>query len=238
MMNLMKAEGEAKKEAKPKEVLDWHKAAFEDIDKLGPMKKNEKGVLHFDYFKDLMLILSRHARASFATYKQAAIEKRRKLLKEFKLNEYSELVKDLVETEEKAINSVTDAALAHIGLSEEEYMMNQEIIMMNDPGYKQFFMQTQQAPEYDHNKNPTITREKAKEIFIVQEKMRFTTMKSIMEKAMKNPAFTQQAQMEQMIEGMVANARIVDTIFEKHGVDEDEQTHAVLKYGLMEDPEC
>jgi hypothetical protein len=44
--------------------------------------------------------------------------------------------------------------------------------------------------------------------------------------------------MEQMIEGMVANARIVDTIFEKHGVEEDEQTHAVLKYGLMEDPEC
>jgi hypothetical protein len=48
-------------------LLDWHKAAFEDIDKLGPVKKNEMGGLHFDYFKDLMLILSRHARASFAT---------------------------------------------------------------------------------------------------------------------------------------------------------------------------
>ena len=116
-------------------------------------------------------------------------------------------------------------------------MMTQQIIMMN-PEYQQILMQTQQAPEYDQNKEPTITREKAREIFMDQEEMRVTTMKVIMEKAMKNPAFTQQAQMEQMIEGMVANARIVDTIFEKHGVEEDEQTHAVLKYGLMEDPEC
>jgi hypothetical protein len=44
--------------------------------------------------------------------------------------------------------------------------------------------------------------------------------------------------MEQMIEAMIANARIVDTIFEKHGVDEEEMTHSVLKYKLMEDPEC
>jgi hypothetical protein len=41
-----------------------------------------------------------------------------------------------------------------------------------------------------------------------------------------------------MIEGMVANARIIDTIFEKHGIDEDEMNQATLKYNLMEDPEC
>jgi hypothetical protein len=34
--------------------------------------------------------------------------------------------------------------------------------------------------------------------------------------------FSPEGQMEQMIEAMIANARIVDTIFEKHGVDEDE----------------
>jgi hypothetical protein len=41
-----------------------------------------------------------------------------------------------------------------------------------------------------------------------------------------------------MIEGMVANARIVDIIYEKHGVDDEEQNQAVIKYNLMEDPEC
>ena len=35
-----------------------------------------------------------------------------------------------------------------------------------------------------------------------------------------------------MLEVMVTNYRIVDTIFEKHGVDEDEQNHAVIKYNL------
>ena len=55
---------------------------------------------------------------------------------------------------------------------------------------------------------------------------------------MSSPAFTEEAQMEQMIEGMVANARIIDIIFEKHGIDEDEMNQALLKYNLMEDPEC
>lgn len=57
--------------------------------------------------------------------KKELIEKRRQLLKESNLKEYSEVVKRLIKAEESAIKSVTDVALAHIGLSEEQYMMTQ-----------------------------------------------------------------------------------------------------------------
>ncbi len=124
--------------------------------------------------------------------KKELIEKRRQLLKESNLKEYSEVVKRLIKAEESAIKSVTDVALAHIGLSEEQYMMTQQIIMMN-PEYQQVLMQSQQAPEYDSTKDPKITIETAKQIFMEQEELRAGIMKDIMEKAMKNPAFTPEA---------------------------------------------
>ncbi len=124
--------------------------------------------------------------------KKELIEKRRQLLKESNQKEYSEVVKRLIKAEESAIKSVTDVALAHIGLSEEQYMMTQQIIMMN-PEYRQVLMQSQQAPEYDSTKDPKITIETAKQIFMEQEELRAAIMKDIMEKAMKNPAFTPEA---------------------------------------------
>ncbi len=65
LLDMMQGSGSDKKETKAvtvKESQDWHKAALEDIDKLGEVKKNFQGVLQFDYFKNLMLILTRHAR--------------------------------------------------------------------------------------------------------------------------------------------------------------------------------
>ncbi len=124
--------------------------------------------------------------------KKELIEKRRQLLKESNQKEYSEVVKRLIKAEESAIKSVTDVALAHIGLSEEQYMMTQQIIMMN-PEDRQVLMQSQQAPEYDSTKDPKITIETAKQIFMEQEELRAAIMKDIMEKAMKNPAFTPEA---------------------------------------------
>ena len=83
-------------------------------------------------------------------------------------------------------------------------------------------MQAQQAPEFDENKEPSISKEKAKQIFFEQEELRISTMQELMQKAMQSMNFSPEGQMEQMIEAMIANARIVDTIFEKHGVYEDE----------------
>jgi hypothetical protein len=45
-------------------------------------------------------------------------------------------------------------------------------------------MQAQQAPEFDENKEPSISKEKAKQIFFEQEELRISTMQELMQKAM------------------------------------------------------
>ncbi len=63
---------------------------------------------------DLMLAITRHARSSIASFKRDLIEKRRKLLKDFDLDEYKVVVKKILKMEEEAIKTLTDVTLAHI----------------------------------------------------------------------------------------------------------------------------
>jgi hypothetical protein len=67
---------------------------------------------------ELMLIITRQARSSIASLKRDLVEKRRKLLKDFDLDEYKQVVKKLIKIEEEAIRSLTDVTLAHIKISE------------------------------------------------------------------------------------------------------------------------
>ena len=108
-----------------KDLQDWQKAALADIDKLGEVKKNEYGGIQFEYFMDLMLAITRHARSSIASFKRDLIEKRRKLLKDFDLDEYKVVVKKILKMEEEAIKTLTDVTLAHIKVSEQQFMMTQ-----------------------------------------------------------------------------------------------------------------
>ena len=100
-------------------MLDWQKVALEEIDKLGEVKKNEYGGIQFDYFMELMMTITRHSRASIGSFKRDLIEKRRKLLKDFELDEYKVVVKKILKLEEEAIKNLTDIVLAHIKISEE-----------------------------------------------------------------------------------------------------------------------
>src|SRR6187399_2074973 len=55
---------------------------FEEIDNLGPPKKDPNGLLSFAYYKDVFLIISKHAKQKFADEKKELVIKRRQLLKE------------------------------------------------------------------------------------------------------------------------------------------------------------
>jgi len=102
-----------------KDLQDWHKAALAEVDSLGEVKKNEYGGIQFEYFMELMLTITRHARSSIASFKRDLIEKRRKLLKDLEVDEYKVVVKKIIKLEEEAIKSLTDVTLAHIKISEE-----------------------------------------------------------------------------------------------------------------------
>lgn len=69
---------------------------FEDIDSLGPPKKEMNGMLSFGYYKDIFSLIQKASKAKFAGEKKQLLENRRRLLRENKLAEYKELAKDLV----------------------------------------------------------------------------------------------------------------------------------------------
>lgn len=50
---------------------------FEEIDNLGPAKKDPNGLLNFAYYKDVFLIISKHAKSKFADEKKELVAKRR-----------------------------------------------------------------------------------------------------------------------------------------------------------------
>jgi hypothetical protein len=74
---------------------------FDEIDALGPAKKEMNGMLSFMYYKDVFAIIQRHAKGKFSAEKKQLMEKRRRLLKENNMGEYKELVKEMISKEEQ-----------------------------------------------------------------------------------------------------------------------------------------
>lgn len=75
-------------------------ACIDDIEALGPPKKEMNGMLSFTYFKDLMGVVQRHAKERFAEEKKDMLIKRRALLKDKKADEYKEIVSSMIKKEE------------------------------------------------------------------------------------------------------------------------------------------
>jgi len=50
---------------------------FDEIEALGPPKKESSGFLTFPYYKDIFLIISKHSKARFAEEKKELLTKRR-----------------------------------------------------------------------------------------------------------------------------------------------------------------
>jgi len=73
---------------------------FAEIDALGPPKKEGNGMLSFNYYKDIFMIISKHAKQRFADERKDLLMRRRQLLRENKLDEYKELVKTMIQKEE------------------------------------------------------------------------------------------------------------------------------------------
>jgi len=93
-------------------------AIFEDIDALGPPKKEMNGLLSFAYYKDLFILMQKHAKLKSADEKKELLIKRRQLLKDNKTEEYKEIVKDLIQREEQVFADIMSEVIDHLGMSE------------------------------------------------------------------------------------------------------------------------
>jgi hypothetical protein len=190
------------------------------------------GLLNFGYYKDVFFIIQKHAKLSFSEEKSEMLKKRRSLLKENKMPEYKELVKEMIQKEEKLCGDLLQDAMEHIGLNEQEFMQMHQIYMQN-PQTQQILMQAQFAPAPGAGA-PKLTRQKTKDIFIDSEEKKLDSMKKMMTEQQNMQS---QDPMEGMMEMMVEQAKLSDDMYENHGVDEEEFNQAMIHYNLMNDPE-
>jgi hypothetical protein len=152
---------------------------MEEIEALGAKQMTPQGVLAFDYYKNVFAIISKYAKTKFGKEKRTYIEKRRVLLKAEKLDEYKEVVKELIAKEEHVFSDLLGEAMEHLGLSEQEFMQMHQMYMSN-PQTQQALMQAQLAPS--GNEKVTISKEKTKEIFLYSEERKMESMKKMMGK--------------------------------------------------------
>ena len=95
---------------------------FEEIDALGPPKKEANGLLSFAYYKEVFVIISKHSKQKFADEKKELVAKRRAYLKEGNMREYRAIVEQLIMKEESSFQDMITEVMDHIGLNEQEFM--------------------------------------------------------------------------------------------------------------------
>lgn len=224
---------EAKGESPATNYPEWYQKVFEEIDALGkPVKSG--GRLDFDYYKKLFAIITKHTRAHLADDKKEKLTKRREYLKYNEQKEYAKIVTELMGKEEQTVSALLDATMQHIDVSEIDFMLTQQYFMVNPESQQELMM----AAAGSDSGEPKISFEKTKQIFLEQEDRRVESMSELMEKANLNPPMTPYAQMEQMMEAMMGNAKLADFMYEKYGVEEDELAQAIMHYKLTEDSDC
>lgn len=215
-----------------------NEAVLADIDSLGPPKREANGLLAFGYFKELMQTVQRHGKERFASDKKEFLFRRRHLLQENKLDEYKEVVAEMVKKEEACFQDLMMEVVDHIGLTEQEFMQTNQIYMSN-PQTSQLIMQAQmmpQTPAGEEVQAPKLTRQRTKEIFMYSEEKKMDKMKSMMESARMQGGMGEDP-MEGMMEMMVEQCKLSDEIFFKYNVDDDEFNFAMMRHNLLNDPE-
>ena len=117
-----------------------------------------------------------------------------------------------MKVEEYMYQEVANQALNYHSIEEQEFMMSQQV-HMNDPKFQQAMMQVQMGlDEDDKDWQPSVTRDKAKEIFKFVEEMKFETMEKM---AKSMAAGGQMDQMEATVKMLVEHAKVGDQLFTK-----------------------
>ena len=211
--------------------------AIEEIEALGTPKREANGLLAFSYYKELYCIIMKYQKLSFAMQKQQLLVQRRDLLRNKKTKEYKELVMEMVQKEEKVGTDLLRDAMERISLNEQEFMQTHQFYMMN-PQTQEILMQAQMGGGDANTKTPpSISRQKAKQIFFYFEEKKFESMKKMMQDPSHQRMDSQEDQMKAMMDVMVQQAILSDEMLECHGIEEDEFNKAIKYYDLMSDTE-
>ena len=171
----------------------------------------------------------KNARSSFSEEKQQLLVQRRDLLRNKKTSEYKELVIDMMQKEEKVGTDLLGDAMEHIGLSEQEFMQTHQFYMMNQET-NQILMQAQMGGDANTKTPPSMSRQKAKQIFLDCEEKKFESIKNMMQDPRNMRMDSQDDQMTAMMDMMVQQAILSDDMHETYGIEDEEFNQAIMYY--------
>ena len=81
-------------------------SCLDEIDSLGPAKKESNGILSFNYFKDVVSIVNKYGKAKFSEEKKDLLIARRQALKKKNEEEYRRIIKEIMQKEEMSFGDV------------------------------------------------------------------------------------------------------------------------------------
>ena len=95
----------------------------DDLDKLGPLKREEDGrYLDFEYFIKVFELSTTYAKMKFSTKKKDYVSRRRDAIKDD--DEYRKIVMEMTQEEEKVIESQMMDIINKLGITEQEFQQN------------------------------------------------------------------------------------------------------------------
>lgn len=158
----------------------------DDLDKLGPLKREEDGrYLDFEYFIKVFELSTTYAKMKFSIKKKEYVSKRRVAINDDE--EYRKIVMEMTQEEEKIIESQMMDIINKLGITEQEFQQN--AMYHGQDQMKQIrMMQVQQVQKSSGtDEYETLTKEKCLETFKVQVDIQMKQMeKMINDPEMKN----------------------------------------------------
>jgi hypothetical protein len=201
---------------------------------MGAVSRDASGMVKLDDFLKIFKTVTKHSKKQIQKFKSELTDKRRKCLKEGDEDGYRDCIKQQISQEEGIYQEVATEVLGCLEIDEQEFMMAQNMHAMN-PAFQRVMMEMQLGVEESTTK-PTVTKEKAKEIFIFVEEEKTKAMQSMRGAGgmggMMNPN-----DMEATINMIVEHSKVGDKLFEKYGVEEEEFAKCIQYYNLIQDPD-
>jgi hypothetical protein len=218
------------------EAEDKYAELHQELQEMGPVNKDASGLIKLDDFLKIFKIVTKHSKKQITKFKAVNTEHRRKHLKDGDEEAYRDCIKKQITQEENIYQEVATEVLNYLDIEEQDFMMAQNMHSMN-PAFQRVMMEMQLGVEEGPATPPTITKEKAKEIFIFVEDEKAKAMDSMRSAGGMGGMYGNPNDMEATINMIVEHSKVGDKLYEKYGIEEEEFARCIQFYNLIQDPD-
>lgn len=102
-----------------------------ELSDMKSLEKDANGAIKLPDFINLFKVITKHSKMKISEVKANNASERRQFLKDKEEEKYRDTVKNQMHQEEEIYQEVANEAMDHFGIEEQEFMMAQQVHMMN-----------------------------------------------------------------------------------------------------------